>query len=67
MKKIMLLLILVLLLFSSCLKETTTEIITKEISTYSCPRGEIDCNYPGKCYLYTDENKDNICDNSEKT
>jgi hypothetical protein len=31
----------------------------------SCPRGETDCTYPGKCRLYIDTNKDSICDRSQ--
>jgi hypothetical protein len=31
----------------------------------SCPRGEVDCEYPGKCNSYIDTNKDSICDRSQ--
>jgi hypothetical protein len=31
----------------------------------SCPRGQINCHYPGKCNLYTDTNNDAICDRSQ--
>ena len=30
-----------------------------------CPSGEKDCQYPGKCGLYTDTDKDGICDFSQ--
>ena len=30
-----------------------------------CPMGEKDCQYPGKCGLYTDTDKDGICDFSQ--
>jgi hypothetical protein len=53
--------------FTSCSKEieeTTTQV---QIQTFqsSCPRGEVNCEYPGKCYLYTDENNNDFCDNGE--
>jgi hypothetical protein len=31
----------------------------------SCPRGETNCKYPGKCSLYIDTNNDRICDRSQ--
>lgn len=30
-----------------------------------CPRGEINCEYPGKCRGYVDTNNDGICDRSQ--
>jgi hypothetical protein len=33
----------------------------------SCPRGETNCNYPGKCRLYIDTNGDKICDRSQSS
>lgn len=37
------------------------EIITIE----DCPFGETDCEFPGKCNLYTDQNGNDVCDRSE--
>jgi hypothetical protein len=31
----------------------------------SCPRGEVNCQYPGKCRSYIDTNQDSICDRSQ--
>ncbi|MBN1188286.1 MAG: hypothetical protein JXA46_00900 [Dehalococcoidales bacterium] len=31
----------------------------------SCPRGETNCEYPGKCRSYIDTNNDSICDRSQ--
>lgn len=31
----------------------------------SCPRGMVDCAYPGRCSSYIDTNNDNICDRSQ--
>lgn len=31
----------------------------------SCPRGETNCRYPGKCHLYIDTNNDRICDRGQ--
>jgi hypothetical protein len=31
----------------------------------SCPRGETNCRYPGKCHSYVDTNDDRICDRSQ--
>jgi hypothetical protein len=31
----------------------------------SCPRGQVNCAYPGQCRLYTDSNNDQICDRSQ--
>ncbi len=30
-----------------------------------CPRGFVNCPYPGKCGAYTDKNGNGICDYSE--
>jgi hypothetical protein len=30
-----------------------------------CPRGEVDCVYPGECSRYVDTNGDGICDHSQ--
>jgi len=30
-----------------------------------CPRGEVDCEYPGLCNRYIDTNNDGICDHSQ--
>lgn len=30
-----------------------------------CPRGEVNCEYPGNCCRYLDTNNDGICDNSQ--
>ena len=30
-----------------------------------CPRGEINCVYPGECRKYVDTNNDGICDHSQ--
>jgi len=31
----------------------------------SCPRGEVNCAYPGECRSYIDTNNDRICDRSQ--
>ncbi len=31
----------------------------------SCPRGEVNCDYPGECGSYIDTNGDRICDRSQ--
>jgi hypothetical protein len=31
----------------------------------SCPRGRVNCAYPGQCSLYIDTNSDSICDRSQ--
>jgi hypothetical protein len=31
----------------------------------SCPRGQVDCAFPGKCRLYIDTNGDSLCDRSQ--
>ncbi len=31
----------------------------------SCPRGRINCAYPGECHSYIDTNRDYICDRSQ--
>jgi hypothetical protein len=69
MKKIIFISVMLMFIFvfsfTSCSKEieeTTTQVQTQ---TLSCPRGEVNCEYPGKCYLYEDANQNKICDNSE--
>lgn len=34
-------------------------------SEITCPSEQTDCEFPGDCGLYTDKNKDNICDHSQ--
>lgn len=58
------LLIILVLILTSCVSQETSE-AELAVSTYSCPRGEVDCEYPGRCPLYNDLNENNICDNSE--
>jgi hypothetical protein len=31
----------------------------------SCPRGRVNCAYPGQCHSYIDTNSDSICDHSQ--
>jgi hypothetical protein len=37
------------------------------ILALDCPRGEVNDTYPGDCGLYSDSNKDTICDYSENS
>jgi hypothetical protein len=41
-------------------------LIVLNVITASCPNGLVNDTYPGDCSLYTDENKDNICDYSQE-
>lgn len=52
MKKIILILLFLLILFPL-------------VSSVTCPTGQINDTYPGDCGIYTDQNKDNICDYSQ--
>lgn len=36
------------------------------VTSTTCPRGLVNDTYPGACNLYTDSNKNNICDYSEQ-
>ena len=36
-----------------------------EVKTASCPYGEVNDPYPGKCHRYVDQNGTGICDYSE--
>ena len=40
-------------------------ILTTSVSAYSCPYNRVNDPFPGNCSLYTDINKDNLCDNSQ--
>lgn len=64
MKQIIIIGFIFLFLFSSCNSETIIEETQNTLQT-SCPRGEINCEYPGKCPLYGDQNNNRVCDNSE--
>jgi hypothetical protein len=43
----------------------TLSFLIPTLLALDCPHGEINDTYPGDCNLYTDVNKDNICDNSQ--
>ena len=62
MKKYLIIMLLVfLVLLSGCATEagiTVTE-------SSDCPHGEVGCEFPGGCGLYTDTDDNGICDNSE--
>lgn len=38
---------------------------TSSTLAYNCPFGNINDPFPGQCALYTDQNNDNLCDNSQ--
>ena len=40
-------------------------LFTPTIAALTCPIGLTNDTYPGSCRLYTDENKDNLCDYSQ--
>ncbi len=65
------LLIILLLLLSACsasasiegnVVEKTAQETIEEEPDLICPRGVEHDSYPGRCYLYTDNNKDGFCD-----
>ncbi len=64
---IIILLILVLTLLSGCTEEKVeqNEITAEAVNTPSCPKGLTNDPAPGICYLYQDENSNNVCDLSE--
>lgn len=38
---------------------------TSSVLAYDCPFGRINDPFPGSCALYTDQNNDGLCDNSQ--
>jgi hypothetical protein len=43
----------------------TLSFLIPTLLALDCPHGEINDTYPGDCNLYTDVNKDKICDHSQ--
>jgi len=70
---ILFLIIVSVLIFSSCSSKDNVDANSdenQEITAFksiepSCPRGLINDHSPGKCYLYEDDDNNNICDLSE--
>ena len=66
--RVLLILILIISFLSGCnnMENESTEVQNEEnIYSGSCPRSIVDCEYPGECGLYVDENHNDICDRSE--
>jgi len=65
------LIIIINLMFLSCSSIDETKDLTdqqtttNQQTTLTCPRGETNCSYPGKCPLYDDVNQNGFCDNGE--
>lgn len=53
--------IILLALISICMMVMVSEALAWD----DCPKGEIDCLYPGDCNQYIDTNNDGICDHSQ--
>ena len=45
--------------------EITDAGVSREVSSYSCPRRLVNDPYPGACALYEDKNNNQLCDLSE--
>jgi hypothetical protein len=64
--------ILIMFIFlAGCSKQISEDIKSSSdtstvpaIDSY-CPKGEADCQYPGKCGAYTDSDGNYLCDNNQ--